>query len=201
MFGCDRILKVENLTGQEHRSISCEVMSYSRLLLLLLVIVAGAQRAFSQVQGEPLCPTISVDCPDRNDSSIVTFTVNVRSSAKTTLKWTVSTGKIISGQGTATITVDTSGFEGQSLTATVEVSGLPIPCPNTSSCSRLVGDLPPRARKFDEYGDLSWAAEKARLDKFAGHLEPGIRITKALHHRTSSHRRVKRKSYQRSQLR
>lgn len=176
-------------------------MSYSRLLLLLLIIVGGAQRGYFQVQGQDLCPTISVDCPDRNDSPIVRFTVNVRSSAKTTLKWTVSTGKIISGQGTATITVDTSGFEGQSWTATVEVSGLPIPCPNIASCSTLVGDLPPRARKFDEYGDLNWAEERARLDKFATQLRPETRLTKALHHRTSSHRRVKRKSHQRRQLR
>src|SRR5258706_16230745 len=112
--GAIGILNVKDLTGQEHRSISCEVMSYSRLLLLLLVIVAGAQRAFSQVQREALCPTISVDCPDSNDGPTVRFTARFSPSAKTTIKWTVSTGKIISGQGTAVITVDTSGFEGQS---------------------------------------------------------------------------------------
>jgi hypothetical protein len=37
-------------------------------------------------------------------------------------------------------------------------------------------DPPPRSRKFDEYGDLSWAEERARLDKFADHLEPGITL-------------------------
>lgn len=175
-------------------------MRYSLLLLLLLVVAAGPPRV--QAQGQGLCPTFSVTCPDTSDGSTFKFTANISPSAKMTFNWTVSTGTIISGQGTPAISVDTSGFAKQPFTATVEVIGLPKDCPNVASCSTPTICAPPRAaQKFDEYGDLSWAEERARLDKFAAHLKPEIKLTKALPHRSSSHRGVKRKATRRRPLR
>ncbi len=169
---------MKSLTGQEHRSIPCDVMRYTFLLLVLFVLAAGAQRAHSQAQGETLCPTFSVTCPDIDAGSTLRFVakMDAASSAKVTFKWTVSAGRIISGQGTSSITVDATGFEGKTITATVEVGGIPDGCGNKASCSTPIVDPPPPARKFDEYGDLSWAEERARLDKFANHLEPGITL-------------------------
>ena len=160
------------MTRQEHRSIPCNVMRYTPLLLLLFVLSVGAPRAYSQS-----CPQFSVACPDSIDTSPVTFAVRTGDdlSNKRTFKWTVWGGEITGGQGTSSITVDVTGFGGKSITATVEVGGLPDGCGNTASCSLIVC-TPPPARKFDEYGDLSWAEERARLDKFADHLEPGIRL-------------------------
>jgi hypothetical protein len=164
---------VKSLTKKEHRSIPVNVMRYTPLLLFLFVISAGAQQANSQS-----CSTVVVSCPDSDSGTTLTFSANVSGgdSAKLTFNWTVSAGRITAGQGTASITVDKTGFGGQSFTATVEVAGLPKDCPNLASCSTPIIDLAPPARKFDEYGDLSWAEERARLDKFANHLEPGIRL-------------------------
>jgi len=140
------------LTRQEHRSIPCSVMRYISFLLLLFVL-AGAGRAYSQQQRiEDPCPPISVTCPDTDTGSTLRFAANVGYSAKMTFNWTVSAGKIIDGQGTAAITVDTTGFGGQTFTATVEVEGLPKDCPNVASCSTPIVGRPPTARKFDQYG-------------------------------------------------
>jgi hypothetical protein len=120
---------------------------------------------------------------------------------KLTFKWTVSPGIIIGGQATSSVFVDITGFEGKGVTATVEVGGLPDNCGKKASCSLIPGSRPPIARKFDQYGDLSWAEERARLDKFARRLEPGIRLTKVLHHRRSSLRGPQHRSNERRLLR
>ena len=170
----DRIIEQKSLTNPEHRSIPCKVMRGTRLLLLLLILAAGAERAYSQT-----CPQFSVACPSSIDTSPVTFAVRFavdNPPVGLTFKWTVSVGKIVGGQGTSSITVDTTGIEEKSITATVEVGGLPEGCGNIASCSTPLEGGPPKAREFDEYGNLSWAEERARLDKFADHLEPGITL-------------------------
>src|SRR2546426_8367870 len=45
-----------------------------------------------------------------------------------TYHWTVSAGRIIDGQGTPSIRVDTNGLAGQTLTATVSVGGYTLDC-------------------------------------------------------------------------
>ena len=86
----------------------------------------------------------------------------------------MSAGTISSGQGTSTITVDTNGVA-QSVTATVTVGGLDPSCNATSSCSTGVKALPKNPVKFDEYGNIRFNDEKARLDNYAIQLqnEPG----------------------------
>ena len=147
--------------------------------LLVFVVLSATGRGFSQTRGSD-CLGISVACPNSIDPSPVNFAARVTGddpSNKLTFNWTVSAGKIISGQGTSSISVDTADIEGKTITATVEVGGIPDGCGNKASCSTPIADpAPPTARKFDEYGDLSWAEERARLDKFAEHLEPGIRL-------------------------
>src|SRR5207249_2530154 len=79
----------------------------------------------------------------------ITFNAHVSGTAKPSFRWTVSAGRIATGQGTSSITV--MGFEGQAPTATVEVGGIPNGCPNQASCSIIIEAMP-MARKFDEYG-------------------------------------------------
>jgi hypothetical protein len=59
----------------------------------------------------------------------------------------------------------------------VDIGGLPPECQRTASCSFTVQKNveAPRCRKFDEYSDLKFNDEKARLDNFAIQLqqEPG----------------------------
>lgn len=154
-------------------------MRYISLLALLFMLNA-AGLAYSQD-----CPVVVVSCPDSANGPTLHFNANVSigdPSAKLTFKWTVSAGKITSGQETASIIVDTEGAGGITFTATVEVAEFPKECKNKASCSIVVCDLVV-ARKFDEYGDLRWTEERARR--------------KALHSRRSTHRRAMHRSRKR----
>ncbi|HYW72493.1 MAG TPA: hypothetical protein VE961_15760 [Pyrinomonadaceae bacterium] len=122
-----------------------------------------------------VCPNLGVTCPsDVEDGSPATFTANFTQGTPVvseTYNWTVSAGKITSGQGTNSITVDTTGTGGQTITATVEVGGVDPTCNRTSSCSVAVRPKPAKPRKFDEYGNIRFNDEKARLDNFAIQLQ------------------------------
>ncbi len=124
----------------------------------------------------PPCPTVSVSCPaEVAPGSPITFTASVSSDANVTYNWTVSAGTISSGQGTSSISVDTTGLGGQTVTATLELGGLDPACSRTASCSTTITAPPAGPRKFDEYGDIRFNDEKARLDNYAIQLqnEPG----------------------------
>jgi hypothetical protein len=121
----------------------------------------------------PPCPTVTVSCPDTGVAGTpVTFTANVSAgdpNVTPTFNWTVSAGTISSGQGTSSITVDTTGVTG-TVTATVEVGGYDRSCQTAASCTISDGFYPPVSRKVDEYGDIKLKDEWARLDKFATEL-------------------------------
>ena len=123
-----------------------------------------------------VCPKVTVSCPDSvSENAPVTFTVTISGGSRgirPNYNWTVSAGRIISGQGTASITVGTKGTGGQSISASVDVGGYGMPCP--ASCS-VITEVLPKPRKFDEYYDIARNDEKARLDNYAIQLqgEPG----------------------------
>jgi hypothetical protein len=122
-----------------------------------------------------VCPTFNVTCPSEvEDGSPATFSATFTQGTpqvSETYNWTVSAGTITSGQGTSSITVDTKGTGGQTITATVEVGGVDPSCTRTASCSTPVRPKPALARKFDEYGNIRFNDEKARLDNFAIQLQ------------------------------
>lgn len=125
-----------------------------------------------------VCPQISASCPDAVDQGQpITFTAMVGSGTPpaTSYNWTVSAGAITGGQGTTSITVSTDNIGGQSVTATLEVGGVDPSCGRTTSCTTSVRTPSRPARKFDEYGNIRFNDEKARLDNFAVQLqqEPG----------------------------
>ncbi|HEX8147207.1 MAG TPA: hypothetical protein VF591_08515 [Pyrinomonadaceae bacterium] len=121
----------------------------------------------------PTCPTVTVSCPDTGTTGQpVTFTANVSGgdpNVTPTFNWTVSAGTIESGQGTSSITVSTTGVTGP-ITATVDVGGYDRSCSTSNSCTV---SFPPRqeARKVDEYGNIKFNDEKARLDNYAIELQ------------------------------
>ena len=124
----------------------------------------------------PPCPVVSVSCPsDVGPNEPITFTASVTQGAPGatwTYNWSVSAGTISSGQGTSTITVDTAGLAGQSVTATVSIGGADPSCTGTTaSCTTSIRTPPAQARKFDEYGNIRFNDEKARLDNFAIQLQ------------------------------
>src|SRR5207247_11055376 len=102
----------------------------------------------------------------------ITFNASVSPSANVTYNWSVSAGTIASGQGSASITVETGNLGGQSVTATVDVVGLDPACTKTASCTTAV--KPPvvvECTKVDEDGNIKFNDEKARLDAFASRLQ------------------------------
>jgi hypothetical protein len=128
------------------------------------------------VKPPPPCPTVSVSCPSEVDpGQAVTFTASVSggdSAATYTYNWSVSAGTISSGQGTSTITVDTTNLGGQSVTATVSIGGADPSCTGTtSSCTTSIKTPPRPPVKFDEYGNIRFNDEKARLDNYAIQLQ------------------------------
>ena len=128
------------------------------------------------VKPPPVCPTVSVSCPSDIDvGQPITFTASVsggEAGASFTYNWSVSAGTISSGQGTSTITVDTAGIGGQSVTATVSIGGADPSCTGTTaSCTTGVKPPKPIAQKFDEYGNIKFNDEKARLDNYAIQLQ------------------------------
>lgn len=124
----------------------------------------------------PVCPNVSVSCPEAgNENAPVTFTAKLNGGTPNITpgyNWTITAGRIISGQGTPSITVDTAGLSGQTVRASVDITGFGTPCPATCAVSIPIVNKP---RKFDEYYDIARNDEKARLDNFAIQLqgEPG----------------------------
>lgn len=136
----------------------------------LLISILFFLSAFSIIAQSP-CPTISITPPNGLTAigGSMTFTAKVDGISLENLKyqWTVSNGEITSGQGTQKINIATTeDMGGQSVTATVEISGLPQNCSSRVSNS---GEIVPEPishpyTKFDEYEKVSWSEEKTKLD-------------------------------------
>jgi hypothetical protein len=147
-------------------------------LLVFACIALATNPIPSRSSAAPECPTIKIDTPSQIicPAAEVTFTASVEggeSNAKRTFNWTVSAGKIISGQGTPTIAVATAGASGdaddQGIRASVEVGGLTASCSTTASYTVQLRAFCPD-RKFDEFGALSFDEEKARLESYISRL-------------------------------
>ncbi|MBV9242021.1 MAG: hypothetical protein JO314_08430, partial [Acidobacteria bacterium] len=114
------------------------------------------------------CPTISVAGPSGVTQPGQSMTFTATSSGDVTYNWTVSAGTISSGQGTSSITVDTSGVSaGSNVTATVSISGANMcaDCPKTASETAGI-QAKPQANLVDTYGKLSNDDVKARIDGY-----------------------------------
>jgi hypothetical protein len=125
-------------------------------------------------------PVIISSPPTVNEGDLITFTADVSYSGTSALNyvWTVSPGgaRIMSGAGTPTITVDSTGLGGQKIVATLVVddgTGDPM-CHVTTSASTTVTRKelpPPECRKFDEFPSIAFDDTKARLDNLAIELQ------------------------------
>jgi hypothetical protein len=124
---------------------------------------------------------VNISAPSQvNEGEIITYMTDVAYSGTSDLiyTWTVSpaNARIISGAGTPTITVDSTGLAGQRITATVVVddgSGDPT-CRQTAQASTNVPPPPKRTivgREFDTCCSCSYDDQKARLDNLAVELQ------------------------------
>ncbi len=85
-----------------------------------------------------------------------------------TFRWTVSHGRILSGQGERKITVGELEEGAKVVTAEVEIAGLPKDCASRRTTATGIAVVP---YKLDEYGNIRIGDEKARLDNFAVGLQ------------------------------
>jgi hypothetical protein len=148
-----------------------------RLLLLTALALPALLTATPGDAARPArqCPEIKVSCPDViKPGAQIEFNaaVDVAAAAvKLTYNWELSAGVITAGQGTSSVSADTTGLSGgQTVTATVVVGGLAAGCLREASCTTAVIQEVSGCG-FDEYGNIAFDDEKARLDNFAIELQ------------------------------
>jgi hypothetical protein len=142
------------------------------------------------VNYRPLPPLAKSPCPypvnisaaqTVNDGEIITFAADVSYGGANGLRyvWTVNptAAKVISGAGTPTINVDTTGLGGQRIIATVMVddgSSDPM-CRQTAQSVAVVKALEVKgsavAYEFDECNNCTFDDQKARLDNLGVELQ------------------------------
>ena len=141
------------------------------------------------VNYRPLPPLPKVPCPfpvnvsaakQVTEGEIITYTVDVAYSGTSPLRYnwkvTPSSARIISGQGTPTLNVDSTGLGSQRITATLTADdGSSYPeCSQTVQAVSVVTPLEKKiivAREFDECNSCSYDNQKARLDNLAVELQ------------------------------
>ena len=139
-----------------------------RLLIILpiLLVICGSSAA-QEITPSPTCPTIWVTGPagatHPGDTAVFTVQVSGISSDKLSFSWLISSGTIISGQDTESITVQLVP-DSEFSTATVEVRGLPPGCKATASETAATAPSCGLPIMLDEFGKLSLREERLRLD-------------------------------------
>jgi hypothetical protein len=128
------------------------------------------------------CPfPLNISAPSQvAEGEIITYTADVSYGGNSPLAytWTISpaNARILSGAGTPTITVDSTGLAGRRIEATLVVddgSGDAV-CRQVSRASTYVPPPPPRessAKQFDVCCSCSYDDQKARLDNLAVELQ------------------------------
>jgi hypothetical protein len=142
----------------------------------------GTCQAFSSVSVlvnpcvvvQPVCPAIEIVCPTNiATGEPLTFSSRynggVPANVSPNYNWTVSAGTILSGQGTDTIRVDTTGLAGQTVRASLSMGGYNLDC--SADCAVSFPLPKASSRKFDEFPDITRNDEKARLDNYGIELQ------------------------------
>ena len=127
---------------------------FCRLLIAITILVI-VLLPFTALSHAPVvaCPQVVVECPDELFEPGKTYIVKAHVTGgdpnqELSYNWSVSSGEIVEGQGTASIKVrNTAGS--QSTTATVEVNGLPVDCERTASCTFIVSTADLNQRDSD----------------------------------------------------
>jgi len=128
------------------------------------------------------CPfPLNVSAPKQvTEGEIITYTADVAytGSAPIKYKWNVSpsSARVISGLGTSTLNVDSTGLGGQRITATLTADdGSSDPaCAQTVQAVSVIAPLEKKvivAREFDECNNCAFDDQKARLDNLAVELQ------------------------------
>jgi hypothetical protein len=128
------------------------------------------------------CPyPVNISAPvSVNDGDLITFTSDVAYSGSAALNytWTVSPSeaRIVSGAGTATITVDSTGLGSQRVTANLLVddgSGDALCRQRAQASTEIINKKPPEVecKPFDQFQSVAFDDDKARFDNLAIELQ------------------------------
>jgi len=128
------------------------------------------------------CPfPVNISAPKQvTDGEIITYTADVAYSGDAALRYnwkvTPSSARVISGLGSPTLNVDSTGLGGQRITATlVADDGSSDPaCAQSAQAVSVVAAVEKKvlvAREFDECNSCSLDDQKARLDNLAVELQ------------------------------
>ena len=128
------------------------------------------------------CPfPVNISAPNQvTDGEIITYTADVTYTGTTALRYTwkvtPSSARIISGLGTSTLNVDSTGLGGQRITATLTADdGSSDPaCAQSAQAVSIIAPLEKKvivAQEFDECNSCSLNDQKARLDNLAVELQ------------------------------
>ncbi len=143
----------------------------NRAIQILSISFILALASAVSAQTPVTCGIVDIDGPTKVDPGTpLVFKVKVSGlleSLRPEFKWFISAGEISKGQGADEITVDTSGLGGINLTTTVELQGAPSGCKSVASKTVQITLPPPVCGlAFDQYGDINFEYEQARLDNF-----------------------------------
>ena len=128
------------------------------------------------------CPyPLNISAPQQvTEGEIITYTADVSYSGTAPLQYTwkvtPSSAKVISGLGTPTLNVDSTGLGGQRITATLTADdGSADPaCAQTVQAVAVIAPIEKKvivAREFDECNNCTFDDQKARLDNLAVELQ------------------------------
>ena len=128
------------------------------------------------------CPfPVSISAPSQvTEGEIITYTADVAYSGNASLKYnwvvTPSSAHVISGLGTPTLTVDSTGLGGQRIIATLTADDGSSD-PACAQSAQAVSNIAPVkkvaivAQEFDECNNCTFDDQKARLDNLAVELQ------------------------------
>jgi hypothetical protein len=124
-------------------------------LLLFFPIESTAQQPMTERNvGCQLCPTIVVESNSigRTMFEFKAVVSGIAKDLRVGYRWTISNAELVSGQGSARVTVKPNPGK-HVVTAAVKVEGLDLACDSTASESRP-WEPPPEAQLVDEYSRL-----------------------------------------------
>lgn len=180
------LVEVEGANGQTFRK-ELDFVRNRKNCICLKVVETGTTRE---------CPyNISVDGPqDFTEGSTITFTTtNIGSdpAIPVNYKWTVNNGTIVGGQGTSSIQVNTTGTNGQPVTAYLDVTddipGSTCQQKNEATSTPIPPVIPPQPYQCDVFESKSRDDDKARFDNCVLRLqtEPNSQIYVILYQGTN----------------
>lgn len=141
-------------------------------LLILYLFAVGVS---AQFHGGCECGVLQVlgpaDIAAPGEPLIFKANVSGGNQKNYTFVWSIDKGSIVSGYGTRTITVDTTGLNGETVTASVEIKGEDCPvCDLSGSEVGVVGSAP-EPIPFDEFGPVTREDLNSRLHAFYAMLQ------------------------------